>query len=63
MSWEQFDKLSKTNQKDVLIDVFKHTGLSYSVNTSRGYYILQNEYSTYDIVMEILDESMERRGV
>ena len=60
MSWEKFEKLSISKQKQVLRDVFLHSGLMYTINTKKGRKRLENEYKTYDCVRLFVNDAMKR---
>ena len=60
MSWEKFDNLSVQEQKKVLRDVFRHTGLMYSVCTKMSYGALEKEYKSYQSVRMFVNDAMER---
>jgi len=59
MSWKKFDKLTSTEQKKVLNQVFRKTGLMYTVNTKKAYTALKNEYHAFDSVKMFVDEAMQ----
>ena len=59
MSWKKFDELSCTEQKRVLQEVFRKTGLMYTVNTKKAYAALKNEYHAFDSVKMFVDEAMQ----
>lgn len=59
MSWKKFDKLTGTEQKRVLKQVFRKTGLMYTVNTKKSYEAVKKEYHTFDSVRMFVDEAMQ----
>lgn len=58
MSWKQFDDLSVSEQKEVLMNVFHKTGLMYTVNTKKSYEAVKNEYHAFENVRMVIDEAM-----